>query len=67
MGADRRPHDRSSIKAVPLASLPMPQRRLVSALLEAAKAAAIRRAVAAETTMVAPAPGELLHRRRLLP
>jgi len=44
-GADRRLHDRSRIEAVPLASLPGPQRRLISALLEATKAAAIRRAV----------------------
>lgn len=67
MGANRRPHGRSRIKAVSLASLPMPQRRLISALLEAAKAAEIRRAVAADTKMVAPAASERLRRRELLP
>lgn len=41
-------------KAIPLASLPLPQRRLISALLEAARAAAIRRADPADTNLVAP-------------
>jgi hypothetical protein len=48
LGADRRPRDRSRIQTVPLASLPLAQRRLISALLGAAKAAAVGRAVAAE-------------------
>jgi hypothetical protein len=41
MGTDRRPNDRSRAQAVPLASLPAAQRRLITALLEAAKAGAI--------------------------
>lgn len=57
MGADRRP-DRSRITAVPLASLPAAQRRLIRALLEAAKAAAIRGAGGADSNMAAPDAGE---------
>lgn len=53
--------DRRRFKAVPLGSLPLPQRRLISALLEAAKAAAIRRAVAADTSTAAL--GEITGRR----
>lgn len=66
MGADRRPNDRSRAQAVRLASLPVAQRRLITALLEAAKAAAIGRAVGADTKMIAPAGSELLHRRERL-
>lgn len=43
-----------AMAAVPLASLPMPQRRLISALLEAAKAAALHGALGADTEVVAP-------------
>lgn len=43
-----------AMAAVPLASLPVAQRRLISALLEAAKAAAIRPAIAADSNTVAP-------------
>lgn len=59
---DRGPNDRRRSKAVPLASLPLPQRRLINALLEAAKAAAIRRAVAVDTLNLV-APGEIPGRR----
>lgn len=43
---------------VPPASLPAPQRMLISALLEAAKAAALRRGVHTDTKTVAPTGGE---------
>lgn len=54
-----RPRDRRRMLAIPLASLPAPQRRLISALLEAAKAGAMRCAVHADPTMLAPGVGEL--------
>jgi hypothetical protein len=44
MRADPRLNDRSRTKAVPLASLSEPQRRLVTAFLEAAKAADAKKA-----------------------
>jgi hypothetical protein len=53
--------DRRRFKAVPLASLPLPQRRLISALLEAASAAAIRRGIAADSNAVVP--GEITGNR----
>jgi hypothetical protein len=63
MDADRRLLGRSRTQVVPLASLPMPQRRLVSALLEAAKAAAIHHDVATDTSAFAPMVIDLGHRR----
>ena len=57
---------RRDMKAVPLASLSLPQRRLVSALLEAAKAASAG-AVAADTKLEALAAGEPGDRREPLP
>ena len=44
MGADRRLNGHGRMKAVPLASLPAPQRRLISALLEAAQATDAKKA-----------------------
>jgi hypothetical protein len=43
-----------AMAAIPLASLPVPQRRLISALLVAAKAAALSRALGADREVVAP-------------
>lgn len=67
MDADHGPQHRSRAKAVPLASLPLAQRRLVSALLEAAKATAIRYTAAADTDTAARGVGELHHRQKRLP
>ena len=53
-------------KVVPLASLSLPQRRLVSALLEAAKAASAG-AVATDTRLDALAAGKPVDRRELRP
>lgn len=51
MGADHRSLHRSKVKTVALASLPVPQRRLVAALLEAARTAAIRRESGSNTNI----------------
>ncbi len=48
MGADRSRAAPARAKPVPLASLPVPQRRLIFALVEAAKAADSKAATTAE-------------------
>lgn len=65
--ANHRPDERNRSKAVPLASLSIPQRTLISALLEAAKAAAIRPGAASSAETTAPAAGMPRHRRELRP
>jgi len=54
MGGDRRTIGRSRRKAVPLASLPAPQRRLVAALLEAARSASVRSGIRADGKVAVP-------------